>query len=96
MLVSSKQTFSCVGIKKESWFFTYDSLGVPRPVKYVSKAHDYLAGVYRFTIPDLILVELQGISIERKRFIICYLSSFFFFRYVVFLVVISFASKTLV
>ena len=60
-------------IKKESWFFTYDSLGVPRPVKYVSKAHDYLAGVYRFTIPDLILVELQGISLERKRFIICYL-----------------------
>lgn len=74
-------------IKKESWFFTYDSLGVPRPVKYVSKAHDYLAGVYRFTIPDLILVELQGISIERKRFILCYLSSFFF-QYVVFLIVI--------
>ena len=36
-------------------------------------------------MPDLIIVELQGISIERKRFIICYLSSIFLFRYVVFL-----------
>ena len=46
--------FLC-GHKKESWIFTYDSLGVPRPVKYTSKAHDYLVGVYRFTILDLIL-----------------------------------------
>jgi hypothetical protein len=36
-------------------------------------------------------VELQDGKMERKRFIICYLSSFFFFRYIVFLVVISFA-----
>lgn len=32
--------FSLLGIKK-SWNFSYAYLGVPRPAKQVSKAHDY-------------------------------------------------------
>jgi len=41
--------FSLLGIRK-SWNFAYAHLGVPRPAQQLSKAHDILVSVYRFTI----------------------------------------------
>ena len=62
----------------------YVSLGVPRPVQLISKAHDAIVGVYCFTKLYLI-VELQGNKLERKRFV-----------FVLFIFVLSYSLSVLI
>ena len=55
---------------KKSWNFSYAYLGVPRPAKQVSKAHDSSQAFTALLLLGL-FVELQVGKLERKRFIIC-------------------------
>ena len=56
----------------------------------LSKAHDILVSVYRFTVADLDLWNFRG-QVRAKTLYSMLFIFYFLFRYVVFLVVISFA-----
>jgi hypothetical protein len=68
--------FSLSDIRK-SWNFAYALLGVPRPVRQISKAHDFSQAFTALHCRNLLCGTSRG-QLERKRFIICYLSFYSF------------------
>ena len=89
MFISSVQTFSGVGKKNRELFAESEVLRIPHNAN--KKAHGSTASVSAFVSIVAGNHLVFGLLEMQKRFYIIYLSSIQLFRYIVFLVVISFA-----